>query len=372
MKLLPGRPRVLGLGEPTHFEDVLLEVRNDLFRQLVEQEGFRAIAIESDCLMGTVVDDYVGSGEGTLDEVMERGFSHGFGASAANRELVRWMRAYNAPRPRVEHVRFAGADGPLELTTGPASPQEALTLLYDYLSPRVDLPHPREALAADGRWTDPAAMMDPSHSPGRTPAARELRLIADDLAGLLDAQTPAGSREEWLRARMYARTAVGLLRYHHWMADTSPHRIARLLDIRSAMIAGNLLAAAAEWGPVLAFAHNSHLQRYRSSMTMGGQRQQWWSSGALVEARLGAGYSFLSMAVGTIRHRGVDTPPPDTIEGRLYARPDDRVLVDPRSLADPVPAARVSPWFGYAALDPSHLPGIDGVVYIKDCRPTQP
>src|SRR3954453_8516820 len=87
MGLLPARPRLLALGEPTHGEDVLLEVRNELFRQLVP-EGYRTIAIESDCLRGLVVDDYVGSGEGTLDEVMERGFSHGFGASPANRELV--------------------------------------------------------------------------------------------------------------------------------------------------------------------------------------------------------------------------------------------------------------------------------------------
>src|SRR5689334_18805634 len=81
MGLLPTRPRLLALGEPTHGEDVLLEVRNDLFRQLVEHEGYRTIAIESDCMMGLVVDDYVKSGTGTLDEVMERGFSHGFGAS---------------------------------------------------------------------------------------------------------------------------------------------------------------------------------------------------------------------------------------------------------------------------------------------------
>lgn len=95
MKLLPVRPRLLALGEPTHGEDTLLDVRNALFRQLVEHEGYRTIAIESDCMRGLVVDDYVTSGAGSLDDVMERGFSHGFGASAANRALVRWMRAHN-------------------------------------------------------------------------------------------------------------------------------------------------------------------------------------------------------------------------------------------------------------------------------------
>src|SRR5215213_7437745 len=80
MRLLPGRPRLLALGEPTHGDEVLLDLRNDLFRQLVEQEGYRTITIESDCLMGLVVDDYVTSGTGVLDEVMKRGFSHDWGA----------------------------------------------------------------------------------------------------------------------------------------------------------------------------------------------------------------------------------------------------------------------------------------------------
>src|SRR5919106_6597923 len=137
MKLLPARPRLLALGEPTHGEDALLDLRNDLFRELVEQEGYRTIAIESDCMMGLVVDDYVTSGTGILDEVMERGFSHEWGAFAANRELVRWMRAYNDGRPGSEQVRFAGFDGPLEIT-GAASPRQALTALHAYLAARVD------------------------------------------------------------------------------------------------------------------------------------------------------------------------------------------------------------------------------------------
>lgn len=133
----PARPRVLALGEPTHGEDSLLEVRNELFRRLVEEEGYRTIALESDCLAGLVVDDYVSRGAGTLDEVMERGFSHGFGASAANRALVRWMRAHNEGRPACEQVRFAGFDGPLEITHA-ASPRQALTALHGALAARGD------------------------------------------------------------------------------------------------------------------------------------------------------------------------------------------------------------------------------------------
>jgi len=377
--LLPTRPRLLALGEPTHGEDVLLDLRNDLFRHLVEQEGYRTIAIESDCLMGLLVDDYVTSGAGTLDEVMARGFSHGFGASPANRELVRWMRAYNDGRPASEQVRFVGFDGPLEIT-GAASPREALTALHAYLAARVDadlLPCTVEALdsllGADDRWTNPSAMRDPSRSVGRTPDATRLRLLADDLVALLDTQTPhllaVSSRDDWERACLYGRTATGLLRYHYWMADTSPGRMARLLGQRASMMAANLLAIAAR-GPALVFAHNGHLQRNRSRMQMGDLPLEWWSAGALVSAHLGEAYAFLATALGTIRHHGVDTPPPETIEGLLYALPEGRYVVDARRLAallgDVTPAPRVSPWFGYIPLDPAHLASNDAIVFVKD------
>ncbi|MGW7469072.1 erythromycin esterase family protein [Streptomyces xantholiticus] len=380
MRLLPARPRLLALGEPTHGEDALLDLRNELFRQLVEQEGYRTIAIESDCMMGLVVDDHVTSSTGTLDEVMEHGFGHGWGTSAANRELVRWMRTYNDGRPPSERLRFAGFDGPLEITAA-ASPRQALTTLHGYLAARVDadlLPCTAKTLdrllGADDRWTNPAAMTDPSQSVGQSAEARELRLLADDLVALLDAQTPhllaATSRDDWDRARLYGRTATGLLRYHYWMADTSAARMTRLVSVRDQMMAHNLLAVAAR-GPALVQAHNSHLMREKSTMRMWDQPLlEWWSAGAIVSAHLGEEYAFVATALGTIRHRGVDTPPPDTVEGLLYALPKDRYVIDaPRlatALGDTRPAPRVSPWFGYSPLDPAHLADSDGIVFVKD------
>ncbi|MFC9389149.1 erythromycin esterase family protein [Streptomyces venezuelae] len=381
LRLLPARPRVLALGEPTHGEDQLLHMRNALFRQLVEQEGYRTIALETDCLAGRLVDDHVTSGTGTLDEVMERGFSHEWGAFAGNRELVRWMRAYNEGRPESERVRFAGFDGPLEITAA-ASPRESLVALHGYLAARVDaelLPCARDTLdrllGADDRWTEPAAMMDPARSVGRSAEADRLRLLADDLVALLDAQTPhllaTSSREEWDRARLHGRTATGLLRYHHAMADPSEMRMTRLCALRDLMMAENLLALAAR-GPVLVHAQNSHLQRVKSSMQMWQGRVEWWSAGALVSARLGEEYAFVATALGTIPHQGVDTPPPGTVEGLLYGLPEDLTLVDaPRlatTLGDPLPTPRESPWFGYAPLNPTHLATIDGLVFVKDVR----
>ncbi|MFJ4058996.1 erythromycin esterase family protein [Streptomyces albogriseolus] len=379
-ELLPAPPRVLALGEPTHGEDSLLDLRNTLFRQLVEGEGYRTIALESDCLRALTVDAYVTAGEGSLDDVMKRGFSHDWGVSQANRELVCWMRDFNANRPSDDHVRFAGMDGPLEIT-GADSPRQALTGLHDYLAAHVDtdlLPctpdRLDDLLGADAPWTNQAAMTDPSQSIGRTPETRELRLLADDMVTLLETQAPhlaaVSSPDDRSRAHLYGRTAVGLLRYHSWMADTSPARMARLLATRDEMMAGNLLALASR-GPVLVHAHNSHLQRDKSAMRMWGHpKVEWWSAGALVSTRLGDQYAHLATALGTMKHQGVHAPPPNTVEGILHTLPEPQCVIDAAQLnvaaRHTAAVPRVSPYFGYAPLDPSHLPRIDGVVYVKD------
>lgn len=361
LRSLPARPLLLGLGEARHFVGELGDLRNEIFRHLAAREGYRSFAVESDCLMGLVVDDYVTTGAGTLDEVMERGFSHGFGASPANRDLVRWMRAYNE-----EHdgkLRFFGFDGPLEYWA--ASPRQALTGLYALLD--GPLPCTRETLDAllgpDDRWSNEAAVTDPSQSVGRSAGARRLRLIADDLVALLDTQAPRLSARDRERAALYGRTAVGLLRYHHQMAGTAPARIGRLSALRDAMMAANLRAVAGH-GPALVFAHNLHLQRNKSVMTFGGQQLEWWSAGAITAAHLGDRYAFLASALGTA---GDDIPAPDTLEGILSALPWDRSLIDASRLAEAItePAPRISRDFAYFPLDPAQLGLIDGVVFLK-------
>ncbi|MBE3013025.1 erythromycin esterase family protein [Microbispora sp. NEAU-D428] len=364
LRSLPAEPLLLGLGEARHFVGELGELRNEIFRHLVEHEGYRSFAIESDCLMGLVVDDYIATGAGTLDDVMERGFSHGFGASPANRELVRWMRAYNEEHD--EKLRFFGFDGPLEYWA--ASPRQALTALHALLDgpllPAVVTGETLDTLLGpDDRWSNEAAAMDPSQSIGRSADAQRLRLIADDLVALIGTQAPQLSAEDRERAALYGRTATGLLRYHYWMADASPARWTRLSALRDAMMAANLRAVA-EHGPALVFAGNLHLQRNKSLMPFGDQLLEWWSAGAITATHLGDRYAFLASAFGTVAD---DAPPPDTVEGILSTLPWDHSLVDARRLAEAItmPDPRVSRDFAYFPLDPAQLDMIDGVVFLK-------
>jgi erythromycin esterase-like protein len=372
---LPARPLMLGLGEPTHGEEEFLRLRNRLFQHLVAHEGYRMMALESDCLAGLAVDSYVRDGAGSLDEAMRDGFSHGFGASPANRELVQWMRERNRDRPPAQRLRFFGFDAPLEMMSA-ASPRRALVALHRYLASNVDVPHDIETIERligdDARWANEDVAMNPSLGVGATGDAIRLRLIADDLHALLGAEAPhliaTTPPDEWWRANLHARTAVGLLRYHADMADPSPARVSRLLGLRDAMMADNL-SSIVDTGPVLVFANNRHLQRERSHWQLAGMALRWWSAGAHMSARLGDGYAFVATAVGTAPHLGLDEPTHDTLEGVMSGLPGERYLVDTRRLAAAVDLSRLRPREsanpGYFPLDPEHVARADGIAFIK-------
>jgi erythromycin esterase-like protein len=373
--LLSPATRLFGLGEPTHGVEAFLDVRNEVFRHLVEHEGYRSIALESDCLAALVADAYVTGGDGTLDDAMSRGFSHDFGAAAGNRDLLRWMRAHNAQRPPQDRLRFYGCDAPVEIV-GPAAPRPALTAVHAYLAEHLDLlPCTRDTLDAllgpDEQWTDPATMMDPGRSVGRTPEAGALRLIADDLGVLLTAHVPhltaVTSYDDWWRADLHARTAAALLRYHAGMADPGPSRIDALMGLRDVIMADNLDAVVrreSRRGPTLVFAHNRHLQRDISRIDFAGAPRQWWSAGAVMDTRLGERYAFAATTFGA---RGTDVPGPGTLEGLLSTLPYDRAVVDPAHLtATAGLTPRVPADHTYFALDPAGVDRVDAVVFIRD------
>jgi erythromycin esterase-like protein len=263
-------PELLALGEPTHGEPAFPQLRNRIFQLLVDQ-GFRSIAVESDAVAALEVDAFLQGTRGTLDSTMARGFSHGFGQLEANRELVAWMRTRNDALPPARRLAFYGIDAPLEMTGAP-SPRRYLGHLRGYLIAQLgsdSLPHGHEELEQllgdDERWSDPAAQMDAEKSVGASTEVAALRVIADDLVTTLYAQAPrlvaASSLAAWHGALVHGRAALGLLRYHAQAANPAPpaERTSRMLGVRDVLMAQNLLAIRAREqhrGPTLVFAHN--------------------------------------------------------------------------------------------------------------------
>jgi erythromycin esterase-like protein len=311
LDLLAGSPALLALGEPTHGESAFLQVRNDAFLTLAEH-GYRSIALESDRAAGLLADEFVQGAAVPLDRALAEGFSHGFGAAPANRDLLLRMREWNTGRPDAQRLRFHGFDAPLEIED-----------------------------------------------------AQRLRVLADDL--LTELYLQAHRRPtRWQEAHVHATSAVALLRYH--AAAAAPleqeERFARLAGVRDALMAENLLAiraVEAHRGPTLVFAHNTHLQRHPSTFTTGTTAVSWAGAGAIVGALLGERYAVVVGSVGTSPALGIGAPAPSTYEGRLQQQGDLPRYVP---AADIEPAERRTHDFRYFPLDQATIDNADAVLHI--------
>lgn len=358
---VPASCELLAFGEPVHREPAFPRRRNELLAELAGI-GFRGIALEIDRVAAHIVDDYVRLGEGDLDTVLRDGFSHGWGALEANRELVVWLREYNERRPPHERIALHGFDAPTENMSAP-SPRAYLDYTREYLGLGLDIAGPA---GDDERWSRTEAVIDPAQSPGATAEAGRLRLLAEDMLTELHARGPAliaaTSREAWLRARTRLSAGIALLRYHRACAEPDADhsaRVSRLLGVRDVLIAENLLDLRHIAAPALLFGHNLHLQRDPGRWVLGELDMRWHGAGAIIAPLLGARYTVIAGSLGASAAVGLDAPAPDTYEGRLPAG---------LTPAAEVPAGRTRtdarPEQGYFPLDAATVAGVDAILHI--------
>jgi erythromycin esterase-like protein len=351
---LGGSVELLGFGEALHGGEEILLLRDRLFRRLVEMHGYSAIATESSFPRGLAVNAYIaGDGAGSYDAVQDAGWSHGFGRLEANRELIEWMREYNAdPSHRVK-LRFYGFDSPTEMT-GTDSPSHVLHVVLDYLAAidgagdqqrreRIDA-----LLGSDADWENPAALMDPSKSVGLSDAASALRIETEDLITGLHIRRPElvakGGADRYWEALQHATLARQLLNYHAAIAHDSDDRVSVLLGIRDAIMADNLAYAVARErgrGKVLAFAHNRHLQRGQVQWQLGPHLNRWWPAGAHLHEMFGARYAVIGSGVGVSEANGIGQPEPGTLEALLTRAPGPALFV-PTHTGEGLPAAQIA------------------------------
>ena len=329
---------LLGFGEALHGGEEILPLRNRLLQRLVEAHGYSAIALESSFPRGRSINDYVLGRTGrsaavSYEAVQENGFSHGFGRLEANRDLVEWMRRYNAGPAQRTKLHFYGFDSPTEMTSSD-SPRQVLHVALDYLTSldsasgqayrqRID-----PLLGQDADWENPAVAFDPTKGIGRSAAATQLRIETEELIAELQVRRPelvAKSDEARYReAAHHAVVARQLLTYHAVLAQASSDRIARLLGMRDAMMADNLAYMVAREhgrGKVFVFAHNSHLQRGKAHWQLGPDLLIWWPAGAQLTELLGPRYAVIGSAVGVSEANGLGQPAAGTIEALLAAAP---------------------------------------------------
>lgn len=330
---------LLGFGEALHGGEEILVFRNRLFQRLVEAYGFSAIAIENSFTRGRFANEYVTgatTGDGRqkfndFESAAAAGFSHGFGQLEANRELIEWMRAYNADKPRSDKIHFYGFDQPA-LTATPASPGELLRFVLDYLaghdSARAQTFRSRiePLLGEDSKWENPVAWRDPATSPDLLSAASELRLATEDIISELHTRRPeliaAEGERTYSEATHYTSIARQFLKFFVELGQA--HDYAASLGVRDAIMADNLVYIVSRErtrGRVFAFAHNMHLQRGEAHWQLGPMDCRWWPAGSHMAATLGARYAVIGTAVGTSDQNGIGAPEVGSLEQQLTKSP---------------------------------------------------
>jgi erythromycin esterase-like protein len=372
---------MLGLGEPTHGAEEFLQLRNRMLERLAEAHGYTAVALESSFTRGNIVDQYIAGGVGTYDDVKERGFSHNFGRSESNREMVEWMRRFNGRRS--EPLRFYGFDGPMEMTHA-ESPRALLEVALDFLDATGDAgaADRRQRIATllgdDAAWENPSSMWDASKSIGLSPEAGRLRVEAEELVVHLRVNGPslaATDREGYLRALHHAASARDLLDYHAGLAGAAPTRYADLLALRDLMMADNLRYIAqreqARGGKLFVFAHNTHLQRGKAEWQWGPNHLQWWPAGSHVGQVLGERYAVIGTGAVELTAHGVNLPEEGTIEALLaapsngmaqFVRTNRGRELDPESIAVRSQSVKNA---GYFPLTRRSLTDFDGLIVLR-------
>ena len=322
---------LLGFGEALHGGEEILELRNGLFKRLVEVHGFSAITIETSFPRAHITNEFVaGRGPTSYEDVRDTGFGQSLGPLEANRELTEWMRAYNADPAHPVKLRFYGFDIPTG-TIGIASPRQVLYFVLDYLalidkvSDEERLKRIDDLLGEDSDWENPATHTDPTKSVGGSQAAMALRIETEDLISELEARRPEligkTDRDSFMEALQHGKVARGLLNFHASMARRNAGYAERL-GIRDMLQADNLAYAVARErgrGKVLAFAHSSHLKRGTAEWQLGAETVTWWPAGSQLNEMFGERYAVIGTGIGISDENGIGEPEVGSLEARLIS-----------------------------------------------------
>ncbi|MGD8189607.1 erythromycin esterase family protein [Brevibacillus ginsengisoli] len=106
--VLPSKT-IIGFGEATHGNKQFAMLKSDIFKYLVEKQGYRVFAIEGDFGGGQKVNEYILGGSGTAQDAAKAiGFAiYNTQEMAA---LLSWMRSFNEQRDAKDKIHFYGFD----------------------------------------------------------------------------------------------------------------------------------------------------------------------------------------------------------------------------------------------------------------------
>lgn len=112
---------IVGLGEGTHGTSDFTQVKSHIVKQLVGQHGFKNFLLEAGYVECLQIDAYINNADIDIDSVLMRLVSWPWG-SQEFKDLLVWMRTYNASVTVDNKIHFYGIDVCINATLNKNSP----------------------------------------------------------------------------------------------------------------------------------------------------------------------------------------------------------------------------------------------------------
>jgi erythromycin esterase len=104
-----GNASMVGLGEETHGTHEFFAMKSRIAEFLIAHLGFTTFVMENNWGMSRLVDAYINGGQIPLENVMQQGL-FGSWQTQEYRNMLEWMRAYNADPTHATKLHFMGMD----------------------------------------------------------------------------------------------------------------------------------------------------------------------------------------------------------------------------------------------------------------------
>ena len=360
-----------GAHEPMAF-------RNRLFRFLVEQGGFTAVALETGFTEASSADSFVRGAPGEPQSVLP----NGLGRFRENRELIEWMRDYNAAAAAAGHhrIRYYGLD--LTLGGGVGGPRRAIEYALAYLS-RAGAAEAVRIRSSLGDSLPPSdnRTFGMLSQPALTALDDTIPKIAKAMANNRRSLIAHTSVEEYGWALHNLEVARQLSKCFHLTTPKSFKEIqysAPVMACRDRSMADNVQWIVGNEGPkgrVLVFAHNGHVMNAKEeTRRMASVRDKPLQMGFHLRRAFGKRLLIIAMSSAAVS-AGLPTPHPaeEGIDDALARVGLPRMFLDLRmARQDPAALAWLSrkhPMFGEtnALITPSTA--VDVFVFVDRLTP---
>lgn len=275
LRVLAERVRVLGIGEATHGSREFGDLRLSLTKRLIEQHGYRVVALEASATRMRKLLPYV-NGEAVVNATVARLLDSGWIGRRSRRELVEWVRGWNLQHSH-DRVRLIGVDA--------QDNADSRTILGSFLEraygPEV-LAHWKTAEAELQAADEQTAVFgDSSVNPATRQFVLEALAMLDSDTRVLNARFGRGALHEAQEA------ARDLAQFVDFNGDGGA-----ISHSRDWYMAVNVLRALQDEGPsarAVYWAHNAHV-----AITQASSR----TTGSLLRSTLGCDYGALAADFG--------------------------------------------------------------------------